>query len=52
MLPMGNVKNEYKKIVMHKKRNKFFFVSLKNEILFFLTRDYIFLLGDNKNISP
>ena len=32
MLTMCNVKTEYKKMVMHKKRN--FFVSHKNESLF------------------
>ena len=49
MLLMWNVKIEYKKIVMHKKRN-YFFVSYKNEILFSLTRVLFLFLRDNKNM--
>ena len=40
MLLMWNVKIEYKKFVMHKKRN--FFVIIKVKFYFSLTRDYIF----------
>ena len=48
---MWNVKIEYKKFVIHKKRNNFF-VSHKDEILFFWHVIIFLLLRDNKNISP
>ena len=51
MLLMWNVKIEYKKFVIHKKRNNFF-VSHKDEILFFWHVIIFLLLRDNKNISP
>ena len=43
MLPMHYVKIEYKKFVMHKKRNYFFFFTQKRIFILFLTRDYIFV---------
>ena len=52
MLLMWNVKIEYKKIVMHKKRN-YFFVSHKNEILFFFDTCSIFVpTWQQKYVSP
>ena len=49
MLTMCNAKTEYKKIVMHEKRNYFFCVSLKWKLIYFLTSDYILLICDNKD---
>ena len=42
ILPMCNVKIEHKKTVLHEKRS-LFFVLHKNEFLFFLVDDYIFV---------
>ena len=42
MLTMCNVKTEYKKMVMHKKRIFFVCVTEKWKFIYFLTRDYIF----------
>ena len=42
MPTMCNVKTEYKKMVMHKKRIFFVCVTEKWKFIYFLTRDYIF----------